>query len=203
MIKLTRVDYRLIHGQVAMSWTHALDVDCILLASDAVAKDDMRKAALRLARPSGVKLVIKDVDAAIEALNSGVTDKYSLFIIAETIEDVYRLAKGCKDMVAKTSKRSIWVEPERPPRPRFIRPLQSSRPRKMPSISKNSWAMAWSSKSVRFPMTLRCLPRTFFSRKHAGARYLLNRYSMSKPVDHLIDGLFIEEKSKKFEIVLA
>lgn len=98
MIKLTRVDYRLIHGQVAMSWTHALDVDCILLASDAVAKDDMRKAALRLARPSGVKLVIKDVDAAIEALNSGVTDKYSLFIIAETIEDVYRLAKGCKDI---------------------------------------------------------------------------------------------------------
>lgn len=36
MIKLTRVDYRLIHGQVAMSWTHALDVDCILCASDAV-----------------------------------------------------------------------------------------------------------------------------------------------------------------------
>ena len=98
MIKLTRVDYRLIHGQVAMSWTHALDVDCILLASDAVAKDDMRKAALRLARPNGVKLVIKDVDAAIEALNSGVTDKYSLFIITETIEDVYRLAKGCKDI---------------------------------------------------------------------------------------------------------
>ena len=84
MIKLTRVDYRLIHGQVAMSWTHALDVDC------------MRKAALRLARPNGVKLVIKDVNAAIEALNSGVTDKYSLFIIVETIEDAYRLAKGCK-----------------------------------------------------------------------------------------------------------
>ena len=93
MIKLTRVDYRLIHGQVAMSWTHALDVDCILCASDAVAKDDMR-----LARPNGVKLVIKDVNAAIEALNSGVTDKYSLFIIVETIEDAYRLAKGCKDI---------------------------------------------------------------------------------------------------------
>lgn len=198
MIKLTRVDYRLIHGQVAMSWTHALDVDCILLASDAVAKDDMRKAALRLARPSGVKLVIKDVDAAIEALNSGVTDKYSLFIIAETIEDVYRLAKGCKD-IKEINLGGTRKTPETTLHPT----LQSSRPRKMPSISKNSWAMAWSSKSVRFPMTLRCLPRTFFSRKHAGARYLLNRYSMSKPVDHLIDGLFIEEKSKKFEIVLA
>ena len=52
MIKLTRVDYRLIHGQVAMSWTHALDVDCILCASDAVAKDDMRKAALRPPAPT-------------------------------------------------------------------------------------------------------------------------------------------------------
>lgn len=198
MIKLTRVDYRLIHGQVAMSWTHALDVDCILLASDAVAKDDMRKAALRLARPSGVKLVIKDVDAAIEALNSGVTDKYSLFIIAE------RLKMSIVSLrVAKTSKRSIWVEPERPPRPRFIRPLQSSRPRKMPSISKNSWAMAWPSKSVRFPMTLRCLPRTFSSRKHVDARHLLNQCSMPMPVDHLIGGLFIKEKSKKSEIVLA
>lgn len=198
MIKLTRVDYRLIHGQVAMSWTHALDVDCILLASDAVAKDDMRKAALRLARPSGVKLVIKDVDAAIEALNAALPTSI------RCLSSLRRLKMSIVSLrVAKTSKRSIWVEPERPPRPRFIRPLQSSRPRKMPSISKNSWAMAWPSKSVRFPMTLRCLPRTFFSRKHAGARYLLNRYSMSKPVDHLIDGLFIEEKSKKFEIVLA
>lgn len=198
MIKLTRVDYRLIHGQVAMSWTHALDVDCILLASDAVAKDDMRKAALRLARPSGVKLVIKDVDAAIEALNSGVTDKYSLFIIAETIEDVYRLAKGCKDI-----KEINLGGTRKTPRPRFIRPLQSSRPRKMPSISKNSWAMAWPSKSVRFPMTLRCLPRTFSSRKHVDARHLLNQCSMPMPVDHLIGGLFIKEKSKKSEIVLA
>lgn len=198
MIKLTRVDYRLIHGQVAMSWTHALDVDCILLASDAVAKDDMRKAALRLARPNGVKLVIKNVDAAIEALNSGVTDKY------RCLSSLRRLKMSIVSLrVAKTSKRSIWVEPERPLRPRFIRPLRSLRPRKMPSISKSSWAMAWPSKSVRFPMTLRCLPRTFSSRKHVDARHLLNQCSMPMPVDHLIGGLFIKEKSKKYEIVLA
>lgn len=198
MIKLTRVDYRLIHGQVAMSWTHALDVDCILCASDAVAKDDMRKAALRLARPNGVKLVIKDVNAAIEALNSGVTDKYSLFIIVETIEDAYRLAKG-----AKTSRRSIWAELESLPRLRFIRPPRSLRPKPMPSISKSLSTMAWLSKSVRSPMTQRYLPRTFSSWKHAIAWHLLTRSSFLKPVDHLIGGLFIKEKSKKSEIVLA
>ncbi|MDR0615379.1 MAG: PTS sugar transporter subunit IIB, partial [Synergistaceae bacterium] len=36
MIKLVRVDHRLIHGQVAFSWTKYLDADCVLLASDAL-----------------------------------------------------------------------------------------------------------------------------------------------------------------------
>ncbi|MBS6609904.1 MAG: hypothetical protein KH291_08940, partial [Collinsella sp.] len=36
-------------------------------------------------------------------------------------------------------------------------------------------------------------------RKHAGVRYLLSRYSMPMPVDHLIGGLFIKEKSKNLK----
>lgn len=95
MIVLTRVDYRLIHGQVAMTWTRTVGADCILVANDAVAASDVQKAALRMARPSGVKLVIKNVDDAIAALNSGVTDKYKLFVIVETIADAYRLAMSC------------------------------------------------------------------------------------------------------------
>lgn len=94
MITLLRVDYRLIHGQVAMTWTQELGTDCILVASDAVVKDDVRKTTLKLARPSGVKLVIKSIDDSIKALSSGVTDKYRLFIVVESIEDAYRLAKG-------------------------------------------------------------------------------------------------------------
>lgn len=98
MIVLTRVDYRLIHGQVAMTWTRTIGADCILVANDFVANNDVQKAALRMARPSGVKLVIKDVDDAIAALNSGVTEKYKLFIIVETIADAYRLAMGCSQI---------------------------------------------------------------------------------------------------------
>lgn len=94
MIKLLRVDHRLVHGQVAMTWTQELDTNCILIASDSVVKDDVRKTTLKLARPAGVKLVIKSIEDSIEALNSGVTDKYLLFIVVESIEDAYRLAKG-------------------------------------------------------------------------------------------------------------
>ncbi|WP_050641454.1 MULTISPECIES: PTS sugar transporter subunit IIB [Clostridia] len=96
MIKLVRVDHRLLHGQVAMAWTQSLDVDCMLIANDAVAKDDIRKTTLKLAKPNGVKLVIKNMEDSIAALNKGVTDKYKLFIIVESIEDAYRLTSGYK-----------------------------------------------------------------------------------------------------------
>lgn len=98
MIKLVRVDHRLLHGQVAFSWTKVLGTDCILIANDAVATDQLRMSALRMAKPDGVKLVIKNIADSIKALNSGVTDKYKLMIIVETIDDIYRLTNEVKSI---------------------------------------------------------------------------------------------------------
>jgi fructoselysine and glucoselysine-specific PTS system IIB component len=95
MIKSIRVDYRLLHGQVAVSWTASLGADCLLLVSDTVKNDPLRLNALKMAKPSGTKVVVKNTAEAVEALKSGVTDKYKLFIVVESIEDAYRLAKGC------------------------------------------------------------------------------------------------------------
>ena len=67
MIKLLRVDHRLLHGQVAFSWTSKLSADCILIASDAVMNDDLRKMSIKLAKPTGVKLVIKNIADAVNA----------------------------------------------------------------------------------------------------------------------------------------
>ncbi len=85
MIKLIRVDYRLLHGQVAVSWTSNLNIDAILLVSDTLKKDKMRMQTIALAKPSGVKVVAKTTSEAIEQLRSGVTDKYSLLIVCETV----------------------------------------------------------------------------------------------------------------------
>ncbi len=94
MIKMVRVDHRLLHGQVAFTWIKSVGADCILIANDAVAANDLRMAALRMAKPEGCKLVMKSIDDSVKALNSGVTDKYNLFIITETIADVARLANA-------------------------------------------------------------------------------------------------------------
>ena len=69
MIKLLRVDYRLVHGQVAISWSRHIGADCILVANDEVAKDEMRQSMLRLSKPQGMKLVIKSIAKEIPELN--------------------------------------------------------------------------------------------------------------------------------------
>ena len=94
MVKILRVDRRLIHGQIAFSWTAYLNVDCILVANDEAARDDIRMTTLRLATPKNTKLIIKSIDDSIAAFESGKTDKYKIMIVVENVDDAYRLAKA-------------------------------------------------------------------------------------------------------------
>lgn len=95
MIKLIRVDHRLLHGQVAFSWTSHLGADCILLSSDTLLNDELKLTAVKIARPPGVKLVVKNIKDSIEAIKSGKTDKYNLFIVCDTIDGAAQIANEC------------------------------------------------------------------------------------------------------------
>ena len=46
-INLARLDTRLLHGQVATAWTPDSKADRIIVASDSVAKDELRKELIR------------------------------------------------------------------------------------------------------------------------------------------------------------
>lgn len=98
MVKLLRVDHRLLHGQVVFSWCSQINPNCILVANDQVVNDEVRKAALRLGKPNDVKLVIKNIADSIEAINNGKTDKYDLMIVVNSIDDAVRLARGAEEI---------------------------------------------------------------------------------------------------------
>lgn len=98
MIKLVRVDHRLLHGQVAFSWTNGVSADCILVASDMVVNDEVWKTTLRLGKPSGVKLVMKNMQDSIDAINTGKTDKYKLIIVVQTIKEAKQLLDSCPEI---------------------------------------------------------------------------------------------------------
>ena len=98
MITLLRVDHRLLHGQVAFSWTQYVGADCILIANVSVPGDELRKTTIKLAKPPSVKLVIKNINDSIEAIKSGVTDKYNLFIVVESVNDAWRIASAIDEI---------------------------------------------------------------------------------------------------------
>ena len=93
MIKMLRVDERLIHGQVAIAWSKVLAVTSIVVANDIAAKDDMMKMTLKMATPQDTKVAIKSVDDAIVLLNDPRCEKMSILIVVDCPQDALKIAK--------------------------------------------------------------------------------------------------------------
>ena len=93
MVKLLRVDERLLHGQVALNWVSNVGASSILIANDEVMQNEMSKMALKMAKPSGVNLAIRDINGAAELLNDPRSADITVFVIVRTVTDALRLAK--------------------------------------------------------------------------------------------------------------
>ena len=63
---LARIDSRLLHGQVATAWTKTVNPTRIIVVSDEVAKDELRKNLITQASPPGVKAHVVPVDHMIK-----------------------------------------------------------------------------------------------------------------------------------------
>ncbi|WP_080872011.1 mannose/fructose/sorbose PTS transporter subunit IIA [Oceanobacillus timonensis] len=63
---LARIDSRLLHGQVATSWTRSTSPTRIIVVSDTVAKDELRKKLIQQAAPSGIKAHTVPIQKMIE-----------------------------------------------------------------------------------------------------------------------------------------
>lgn len=69
-IGLARIDDRLIHGQVATRWTKETNVGRIIVVSDEVAADHVRKTLLTQVAPPGVTAHVVDVAKAIRVYDN-------------------------------------------------------------------------------------------------------------------------------------
>lgn len=98
MIKLTRIDDRLLHGQVAFSWTPALSADCLVVANDKVAKDEFMKMTMGLAKPAGTKLLIKSIADTIIFLNDEKSNKAKILLLINSVKDAYALVQAVPEI---------------------------------------------------------------------------------------------------------
>lgn len=79
----TRVDGRLIHGQVANLWVTKLQISRIMVIDDEVADNKIEKSGLKLATPSGVRLSVLPVKKATNNILAGKYDSQRLLIIVK------------------------------------------------------------------------------------------------------------------------
>lgn len=92
-IVLTRVDGRLIHGQVAVAWTRNVGAEKIIVIDDETANDEMQRTLVELAAPSGVKVEIHDLDGGVEALENGAADGQKTMLIVKRVDTALQLVE--------------------------------------------------------------------------------------------------------------
>ncbi len=93
-----RVDTRLLHGQVATAWTKEISPDRIIVVSDGVSHDDLRKTMIVQAAPPGVKVNVVPVSKIIEVSKDPRFGATKVMLLFETPQDVLRAVEGGVDI---------------------------------------------------------------------------------------------------------
>ena len=98
MIKLLRIDDRLIHGQVAVYWVNAIGADTIVIANDKHATNAMLKMSLTVGKPAGSKMEVLTVAKAVDYLNNAANAKRKILLICGSCEDAETLCAGAAEI---------------------------------------------------------------------------------------------------------
>lgn len=92
-ILLTRIDNRLIHGQVATQWTSSIGANLLLVANDDVANNTFRQGLMDMAAPSYAQTRYWTIQKTIDTIHKA-SDAQKIFIICENPQDVLKLVEG-------------------------------------------------------------------------------------------------------------
>ena len=95
---LARIDSRLLHGQVAAAWTKTVKPTRIIVVSDGVAKDELRKNLIEQAAPPGVKANVVPVDKMIQVAKDPRFGNTKAMLLFETPQDALRAIEGGVDV---------------------------------------------------------------------------------------------------------
>lgn len=85
----TRIDDRLIHGQVCTSWIKTLNVEHILVCDDKTSEDTFAKDMFEMLLPEGITIDVLNIEDAAAKLKAGL-DKKTMMIVKfpKTISDL-------------------------------------------------------------------------------------------------------------------
>jgi PTS system mannose-specific IIB component len=93
MIVFTRIDDRLIHGQVVEGWVNFLKATSILVADDRVASNTLQRSIMEMSVPQGLKVFIGTVEEICSQLRASAPGSERSILLFSTPADVLRALK--------------------------------------------------------------------------------------------------------------
>jgi len=95
---LARIDTRLLHGQVATSWTKSVNPTRIIVVSDNVSKDDLRKKMIEQSAPPGVKAHVVPISKMAQVDKDTRFGNTRAMLLFESPEDALRAVESGIDI---------------------------------------------------------------------------------------------------------
>lgn len=97
-IAAVRIDTRLLHGQVATAWTKQVNPTRIIVVSDGVAGDTLRKTMITQAAPPGVPANVVPIKKMCEVFKDPRFGETRAFLLFENPEDLLACIEGGADI---------------------------------------------------------------------------------------------------------
>lgn len=98
MIALTRVDFRLIHGQVITRWLKQCDINEIVTIDTQLSQDTFMQDVFKMAAQKGVKIRILSSEQAVLAFQNKEFDRNRIMLLFKNVQELYKTVMNGLDL---------------------------------------------------------------------------------------------------------
>lgn len=89
-VTLIRLDFRLVHGQVAVKWSRAAKVKQIIVVDDAIAKDEFMISIFQMAAPPGIKVKVYSTEKLMQNWEKDQFGAGNAMVMFKTVDACYK-----------------------------------------------------------------------------------------------------------------
>jgi len=90
---LTRIDNRLIHGQVGVTWVNHLGANLVVVANDKVAEDDVQQNLMDMVLPDTIQTRFFSLQKTIDVIHKA-APRQKIFLVVRDVHDALALKEG-------------------------------------------------------------------------------------------------------------
>ncbi|CAH0537263.1 PTS N-acetylgalactosamine transporter subunit IIB [Vibrio marisflavi] len=92
-IVLSRIDERLVHGQVGVQWVGFANANIVVVVNDEVANDEIQQSLMEMVLADGIAIRFWSVQKTIETIHKA-SDRQRILLVCRTPKDFRHLIEG-------------------------------------------------------------------------------------------------------------